>query len=685
MKRTLLTFLSCISIVVTLYSQTPFGPEQTINAATGANPYSIDSGDLNGDTFIDIVIGTDSGHTVEWYTNNGSGTFTKQTNLSTTLENIEGIHIADLDGMNGNDIIATGFGNDKIVWFANDGSGGFGSETLIATLDGVGQVLTADINNDNKLDIVAVGYNANKVVWYEGNGDGTFGGEQIIESGTLQPGAISIADFDGDNDLDIVIGYTGAGTIEVYYNDLIPGGSVDWDKETNTINSGNGFLFVVAFADVNDDGQLDIIKSDNSSNPFGEIVWYNQEIGDIVAARGAVTCAGPFYATNTAKCTTVIATNTVTVNGLVYTAVDGVKADNTQFSVDTDDAACAADLADSITNDTRTGTTGDQTATSSGDTVTIITDVFGAAGNAITLSQTGGTITIGEATFSGGVAFTVTVNGLVYTAVEGAKADNTEFSIDTSDTATAADLADSITNDVRAGITVPAVDQTATSNLGVVTITASTPGPIGNTIDLASNDATRFAISRAGISGGGNYSETVIINSVARPGVVIVTDLNNDTYSDIIISNGGTIGDDIVWFESTGAGTYFPEAMISDSQKQVFGVTIADFDGDGDKDMASVDYQDEDLNWFENNLPPLSINDNTIDKISIYPNPTADKLYIKSVLTENFKISVFDILGKKIMNAYLKTNNPLDVSQLHNGIYFIRFDNYNTTFKFIKK
>lgn len=37
------------------------------------------------------------------------------------------------------------------------------------------------------------------------------------------------------------------------------------------------------------------------------------------------------------------------------------------------------------------------------------------------------------------------------------------------------------------------------------------------------------------------------------------------------------------------------------------------------------------------------------------------------------------------MNTSLKTNNPLDVSQLHNGIYFIIFDDYHTTFKFIKK
>jgi len=394
------------------------------------------------------------------------------------------------------------------------------------------------------------------------------GVNKLIESGTNGPGAVSIADFDGNTDLDIVIGYTDAGTIEVYYNQYFGSGTVSWIKETNTVNSGNGFLFVVAFADVNDDGNLDIIKSDNSTNPFGEVAWYNKEVGDIVPARGLVTCASA------------VATHNVTVNGLVYTAVEGVKADNTEFSIDTDD------------------------------------------------------------------------------------------------TATATDLADSITNDVRIGITVPGVDQTATSNLGVVTITASTPGPIGNTIDLASNDATRFAISRAGISGGGSYSETPIINSIARPAVVMVTDLNNDTYSDIIISNGGSNGDDIIWFESTGPGTYYSEVMISNAQAQVFGVAVADFDGDGDNDLASIPFQDNamfeyELNWFSNNLIILGLNDNSLNKISIYPNPTSDKLNFKSSLSEKFKVSVFDILGKKVIEESLNTNETLDVSKLHAGLYII--------------
>jgi hypothetical protein len=94
------------------------------------------------------------------------------------------------------------------------------------------------------------------------------------------------------------------------------------------------------------------------------------------------------------------------------------------------------------------------------------------------------------------------VNGLTYTGVAGAKANNTQFSIDTSDTAAAADLADSINNDVRAGVTVPGVDPVATSALGVVTITVT--GGNGNAVDISSPDATITA-SGATLTGGPKY------------------------------------------------------------------------------------------------------------------------------------------------------------------------------------
>ena len=112
---------------------------------------------------------------------------------------------------------------------------------------------------------------------------------------------------------------------------------------------------------------------------------------------------------------------------------------------------------------------------------------------------------------------------------------------------------------------------------------------------------------------------------------------------------------------------------------------VNDFDFDGDLDIATIGYQDGKLKWIENQLDLLGIDDNSLETMSIYPNPTTDKLYFKSTLNENFKVSIFDILGKKVIEKSLNINEALDVTQLHTGIYIIRFDDYNNTFKFVKE
>lgn len=225
------------------------------------------------------------------------------------------------------------------------------------------------------------------------------------------------------------------------------------------------------------------------------------------------------FATGTVTAASVQAADTVTINGLVYTAVAGAKADNTEFSIDTGDNECATDLAASITADGRAGTTGDTTAVAVGAVVTITTDVAGTGGNAITLVSSNGTrlAVSGSGTLTGGVnADTITANGLVYTAVAGAKANNTQFSIDTSNNAAATDFADSVNNDVRAGTL---NDLTAAVVTDTVTLTQTVAGAGGNATTLASSsDAVRLIISGATFSGGVD-ADTVTVNGLVYTAV----------------------------------------------------------------------------------------------------------------------------------------------------------------------
>lgn len=115
-----------------------------------------------------------------------------------------------------------------------------------------------------------------------------------------------------------------------------------------------------------------------------------------------VTVGDVAFASATAKLDTVLDTQTITINGLVYTAVAGAAADATEFSIDGDNDADATALAAAINADVRTGTLDAVSAVASGDTVYLYSSEVGAAGNATTLAKSHTAITISGATFSGG-------------------------------------------------------------------------------------------------------------------------------------------------------------------------------------------------------------------------------------------------------------------------------------------
>jgi hypothetical protein len=143
----------------------------------------------------------------------------------------------------------------------------------------------------------------------------------------------------------------------------------------------------------------------------------------------------------------------------------------------------------------------------------------------------------------------VIVNGLTYTGVAGAKSNNTQFSVDTSDCAAATDLAASITCDCRTGTTVTTVDQTAASCAAVVTVTASTIGQVGNDIDISSPDTTITA-SGATLTGGDGDSIFTVDNNAITNGPILMPYINHPVKDGIYVDHtAGTTGRVVVVYE----------------------------------------------------------------------------------------------------------------------------------------
>lgn len=101
----------------------------------------------------------------------------------------------------------------------------------------------------------------------------------------------------------------------------------------------------------------------------------------------------------------------------------------------------------------------------------------------------------------------LTINGLAYLAVNGAKSNNTEFDMSGDDTADAADLIDSVNNDVRIGTVASGV--IASSVTDTITITAVDSGIGGNAITLVEDTSgTTITIGAALLSGGVGFQCT---------------------------------------------------------------------------------------------------------------------------------------------------------------------------------
>jgi len=68
-----------------------------------------------------------------------------------------------------------------------------------------------------------------------------------------------------------------------------------------------------------------------------------------------------------------------------------------------------------------------------------------------------------------------------------------------------------------------------------------------------------------------------------------------------------------------------------------------------------------------------------IEGLNIYPNPvTSDRIYITSKSAQNKDVEIFDVLGKRILQAAL-TGKELNVSALTPGVYIIKIKEGDAT------
>jgi hypothetical protein len=557
--------------------------------------------DVNGDGKLDIVSVSDT-QQISVLLGKGDGTFAAAQSFAaptlpgytaSTSTPIVNLITADLRHVGKKDIICS----DGVVLLGN-GDGTFAPVATPAfsyatASTGSGPSLASgDFNKDGKLDLVVS--NGGIILTYLGNGDGTFAAGNSYGS-IGSSGFVAVDDLDGDGNADLYIGLGDGGAYG--------GDSYDPNLSYALMGHGDGTFSGAPgitgsytghnLGDVNGDGIADLITlAPGPTNSAGST--FTVQLGTATGQFNSVsTITAP--ASFTLNGQTITGANTFGVSTFVVADINGdgkadlVFADNGLNStagaseplpvffvaLSNGDGTFATPIAyafpaiapggsgfdgNLIIGDLRIG---QFTASGHNDLIFDFTDIITESG--VTNPYVGGLVVIpgnGDGTFRAAVITTA------YTSPTSPTAQNP---VPQPTIAAAADINGDGKTDVFASVSTGATDATSTSQL-------------------------ELFLSK----GDGTFQAPAIINTVANPGLSfsgpLLTDINKDGKPDLLYLGETTDAQAELGISiGNGDGTFAAPTILNLGGGDAIrgaGITTADFDGDGNLDLALLDAGD---------------------------------------------------------------------------------------------
>ena len=226
-------------------------------------------GDLDGDGDADLVVAYQNfGGGITVLLNRGNGTFIDD--LPPFLSNgaSESVVVGDLDGDGDMDVAVSNAGggdlnDNSVVVFLNEGDSTFATPSAFPVGRTPRSLAIGDLDGDGNLDLVTGSRRDGTLSVLLNNGNGGFAPHIVYTLGEAFSGQLAevvLADIDGDEDLDVIIG--------------VRNFSFNRDDEVILLlNSGDGEfsvgptlpvqpeLTVIAVGDIDFDGDVDIVTA----------------------------------------------------------------------------------------------------------------------------------------------------------------------------------------------------------------------------------------------------------------------------------------------------------------------------------------------------------------------------------------------------------------------------------------
>jgi hypothetical protein len=559
--------------------------------------------DINGDGKLDIIASSDNGQ-ISIFTGKGDGTFNAAQSFAaptpvypgstvTPSASLTNLITADLRGSGKKDIIAS---NGLVL--LNDGAGDFTAASSAAFPPPISSssfgpnLATGDFNKDGKLDLVVSP--GGTALIYLGNGDGTFSpgaGYATINT----DGFVTISDLDGDGNPDIYIGEANGG---FYFGDDI---NLSYALMGNGDGTFSGAPTIPSFytgtnlGDVNGDGQPDLIGA-----PSNGLAVFTVQLG---------TAKGSFNPVST-----ITLPSTIVVNGFSGpTTLSTTGAVASSFAVGDLNGDGKADLAFVVQTLPTVPTSGLSTqfpspivfvALSNGDGTfaTPVPFVFPqiAPASGFDISLTADSLHIGDFNHDGHNDLAFTFNEVAGSSAPVPTPYNTGY------------------------VVLPGIGD-GTFGAPIITTASSTstapifavPSTIFSTVDVNKDGnsdllaMTNLGTPSTGFSsqlqiylskGDGTFQAPITPSTAANPGLIntgtpcTLTDLNKDTNLDLICFGETTAGQaQLAISLGNGDGTFGTATIFNVGGGDAIrssGLAAADFDGDGNIDIALIDGAD---------------------------------------------------------------------------------------------
>ena len=235
-----------------------------------ASTWDIALADLDYDGDLDLFI-TSTTTSNRVYFNDGSGQFTDSGQRFVSLPSMD-VELGDVDSDGDFDAIIANFhttfdsATRNKIWL-NDGTGHFSDSGKYLGITVADNLQAGDLNGDGNLDAVIGNTRTPGVKVWLGDGTGNFSAtNQII--GT--EGYLELADFDGDNDLDLFRGKKNAPN-EIWLNN----GNGIFEKTDQVLRNLNGYNAEACDMDCDSDMDLIVALGENTPN----IIWLNDGNG----------------------------------------------------------------------------------------------------------------------------------------------------------------------------------------------------------------------------------------------------------------------------------------------------------------------------------------------------------------------------------------------------------------------